>query len=837
MFLVAFRETIKNAFAGISRCLKQIFSFKKPSHIGFPFINRLAVIFFLPILCTISTFAGESTNTYVLADFNRAGALDKWYLKHTAAETLQKSKTDSAMIAHIRFPRWRPGRGKWPAAILNFRNGGFTICDWQPYQSLAFEVFNHNAAPAELKLRLDDVDGQQAIRVFSLPGERTTQCEVTLAALGDEIDVANIVHFNLYMTQPAADYTLALGEIRLQAEALDLEKMQFRRDPFSGGRVQVHARFNRRAWIEVMVLDTAGKEVTRHQVFSDRLVWQQQANLSSGTYQVELWGFDLDWHGPGLQRTLGSFEVVAENERREVAAWSEPTTRKVMLHSRPQTDQAVAFWDTAVVENQGMPLRIEMAQNEYEGVQAVFLNRATDAIFLFAIEDLKHGVSDKAFPLQQSAVYQVGYVRTEAPGIYPVDFIGWWPDPLLVADSLQATAGECMPVWIHLKSTRSTEPGPYRGRLGVWRDGTRLGSLPLEVQVYNATLPDTTTVRTAFSFYSDMLERIYDPDTAAGMYGQYSDFISDHRLNLTHLYRRTPPAIKEVTDLLDQGRLNAFNLLYLPPDDYSADQLERLAEKIEPLVEELRRRGLMRRAYIYAFDEANPERFEALRRAFGFFKERFPDIQTMATARDPSFGLESSLDAVVDIWVPLPPAYNLASAQAARRRGREVWWYICVSPQHPYANWFVEYPALEARLLWWMSYQQRVPGFLYYSANRWPNQNEPLRLLDGNRTNWNPASYKTANGDGCLFYGGPEGPVTTIRLENVRDGIEDYELLHLLSERLADQGAASRQFCNELIASLTEFSNDPDRFAAVRSRLLKALAQTTDHVPGLDRVD
>lgn len=38
-----------------------------------------------------------------------------------------------------------------------------------------------------------------------------------------------------------------------------------------------------------------------------------------------------------------------------------------------------------------------------------------------------------------------------------------------------------------------------------------------------------------------------------------------------------------------------------------------------------------------------------------------------------------------------------------------------------------------------------------------------------------------SNGDGCLVYPGPDGPSASLRLKCVRDGIDDYEYLHLLS--------------------------------------------------------
>ena len=190
---------------------------------------------------------------------------------------------------------------------------------------------------------------------------------------------------------------------------------------------------------------------------------------------------------------------------------------------------------------------------------------------------------------------------------------------------------------------------------------------------------------------------------------------------------------------------------------------------------------------------------------FGYFKERYPEVRTITTAIDPSLGIDTGLNEVVDVWVPSMAHYDPVAAAGARALGSEVWWYVYISPPHPFANWFVEYSALEARLLWWMSYQQGVTGFLYYYLNRWPNQDLPLSLdAPQNRTNWNPASFGTANGDGCLIYAGPNGPISTVRLENIRDGIEDFELLHMLAARRGDGGAESRILCDFLVKTFDQ---------------------------------
>ena len=44
------------------------------------------------------------------------------------------------------------------------------------------------------------------------------------------------------------------------------------------------------------------------------------------------------------------------------------------------------------------------------------------------------------------------------------------------------------------------------------------------------------------------------------------------------------------------------------------------------------------------------------------------------------------------------------------------------------------------------------------------------------------------SGDGLMFYPGRSGPLTSLRLANVRDGVQDYELMKL-AEAKAGRGA------------------------------------------------
>ena len=132
-----------------------------------------------------------------------------------------------------------------------------------------------------------------------------------------------------------------------------------------------------------------------------------------------------------------------------------------------------------------------------------------------------------------------------------------------------------------------------------------------------------------------MLTQVYGVEQLGAIERRYMDFLVDHRLNPDHLYRRQPPSLEVLADYARQGRLNAFNLLYIDAEqEYDRDGLIALAQRLDPLVAHLDSLGLMDRAYIYGFDEVESGEFTALERVFAFVKNRYPGLRTATTARD-----------------------------------------------------------------------------------------------------------------------------------------------------------------------------------------------------------
>jgi chemotaxis methyl-accepting protein methylase len=78
-------------------------------------------------------------------------------------------------------------------------------------------------------------------------------------------------------------------------------------------------------------------------------------------------------------------------------------------------------------------------------------------------------------------------------------------------------------------------------------------------------------------------------------------------------------------------------------------------------------------------------------------------------------------------------------------------------------------------------------------------------------------------GDAFIVYPDRAGKsvYSSIRLETMREGIEDYELLKQLQHK---SPATAEQLSQTVIASFTEYVRDPRTFREVERRLLEALS-------------
>ncbi|MHC4498175.1 MAG: immunoglobulin domain-containing protein, partial [Planctomycetota bacterium] len=499
---------------------------------------------------------------------------------------------------------------------------------------------------------------------------------------------------------------------------------------------------------------------------------------------------------------------------------------------------------------------LSLARNEHEAFQVVVWSDQALSDVNVSISSLE-GVNG-AGPFNGTAqVWLVGHVDVTDDPIddlnitepsYLIGYTGWWPDPLLTfTQTCNINANDRVAFWVDVATLSDTPPGDYTATVTVSATGQTPVTLQLNLQVWDFEIPATSSLPTAFSCDLWMASYLYGSRFGdEGMKFLFWDMQLDHRLNITHLYKNTPDPMTDIDYWFARGE-TMFNASKVPTADEPA---------LANLYNTFNSQGRLDQLYVYGYDEATPDKFQEMYDTFSHIHNTYPGLRTMTTAYDMSFGTSTStsfLRPVVDIWVPWTPSYDMDAAEALRAEGKDMWWYIAVGPRHPYANFLIEYAAIESRLLLGaMSFKYGPGGFLYYSVANWPIAFQIGPITSGPYTNWDPrtiwheSKQGWASGDGSLFCPGPDGPIPTIRLENIRDGLEDYEYLTKLKEitRIVNRCPTSpdqQTFVSEanallavpdtIVTSVATYTRDSQAFYSYRDQLVQKIFEGEALVP------
>ena len=789
---------------------------------------RLALITLLALAAILPAARSQEAirKTQTLSDFTREADRARW-------NTWGGVRADAAAPGRFTFPQWKAGTDEWPAIRLPLRDGLPT--NWSGLDVLVLEAHNPLAEAVDVALYIGDPESENTSRHFMLePGDSAIRFPVYEM---ERVNVARLNEFRIFLTRPTVDTPFTFRSLRLE-EDLD-------------GRLATSE--NRLSWVR----DGAAREG-----YPSLLAGVAAAGAR---LRAELANAKTVGAREALRPDIVAFEkATLQTARRAV---SEVRMRRDWDRLHPLAPYALGFASSmekifpsdipfsAHVAREG---EISLAGNESEALQLLILagpkglEDVTVEVGPLTRED---GGTDERFPAEGVRVAPVGFVETKTPP-YRADYVGWHPDPIL--DFLKAfdvRPGEMQPVWIALKAPDGLRSGTYRGEVTVRPANGPTQTVGLRATVWGFDLPKETHLRTALSFRKEMIAQVYGRDDPE-MVQRYEDFMLAYRMNPDNIYR-TPSAAAaaaggnpyltvppSMEDLLrwDKAGMNAFNILYVvKPKDlqagapYPPEQKRQILEMLDTVIPQYKAHGLYEKAYVYGFDEVHADSHNAMSDIFGAIRQKYPDLPILTTAYDATYGEASKLP-MVDNWVPLTSAYHPDRVAKAREQGKDVWWYICVVPKAPYANILIEYPAIDGRVLMGLQTAKYQPGgFLYYAVNRWPLSKKPI--TDGPYTDWPTRSFWELNGDGSFMCAGPDGPLSTIRMENMTDGIEDNEYFWLLREeqkklkgmtgpaaaRALRQVDSALEIGDDLVKSLTEFTKSPEAVLARRRQAAEAI--------------
>ena len=435
----------------------------------------------------------------------------------------------------------------------------------------------------------------------------------------------------------------------------------------------------------------------------------------------------------------------------------------------------------------GTSMSLEAARNEYESFQVAVLpdvGRTCRRVTLTA-EDLQLDGGQATIPRGQVTIYRVGYVQTNRAR-YPSLYTGPWPDPLLPNGALEITGSDLGLFWVEVHVPRNAAPGRYHGRLRLDVDGIST-SIQVSLLVHAFALPDRVpwpiTVWTIPQWPSG--ERMMP---------------ADYRLLLGELLAHgiDPLSVgKDFVDLRsDDFRTLDENLEFCLARGQQMFEIPNGGDKpaqLKPLVQHLRKKGWLSKAVVYSNqDEPSESQLESHNIPFHRqIRSLYPDLRVFLASQ-----YFPRIDEACDIWVTDVSTGRGAAFAGEHHGAASLWFYYCHMPLHAdFARPLVEAPnmeldneAIEHRLTLWLAWKYQTTGMFIWSGN-----NEWI-AKDVDRTDWQKTGWKLSdrpypyplggvhNGNGYLIY---PGPVPSIRLKLLRDGLEDYGYLTELKKRAA----------------------------------------------------
>jgi hypothetical protein len=289
---------------------------------------------------------------------------------------------------------------------------------------------------------------------------------------------------------------------------------------------------------------------------------------------------------------------------------------------------------------------------------------------------------------------------------------------------------------------------------------------------------------------------------------------------------------------------------------YTEDQPEYdilLGKYLKGIESHLKEKGWLDKAYVYWFDEPEEKDYAFVMNGLQKLKRHAPGLRRMLTQK-----ADEALVGGPNLWCPLTPHLNVPLTESRREAGDQFWWYVCCVPKAPYATLFIDKPGTDMRLWLWQTWQNNVGGILIWETTYWTSaaaytdparpQNpylDPMSWVSDYEAQPN-MKLPWGNGDGRFLYpplaaadgraGRPvlDAPVDSIRLEMLRDGIEDYEYFVILKKLLAEKKSqlpAARYaeyeqlltVPKEISESLTTFTHDPALMERHRDKLARAI--------------
>jgi len=494
------------------------------------------------------------------------------------------------------------------------------------------------------------------------------------------------------------------------------------------------------------------------------------------------------------------------------------------------------------------PIRLYGARNEYVSFQIMVTAKQGDVSDVTPHPGALRGPPG-VIPVSAFHLYREAYLRITQPSDADGS-AGYWPDGLIPIgrDPIVGQLRDGAPfsvredgtqgVWVDIHIPLHQHPGTYSGLITVHSSDPGRVDVPVTLTVWNFGIPSQSSLVTAFGFDSGMYQghfgRSWSTPKVVRLTDLYAEAALEMRISLFRINVASPEYTFDAqTRRLSTVNWDPWNSTEAPANNGTLDPTHRrftaIALPTPSNLSDLQHnydaedvvfwrataryyayRGWLGRAFFYYDDEpSTPADFALAKLHATLLHEADTRLRYLLTTP-----YRKDLAGYVNIWAPNINEYDQAGYPpppvyaAAQRAGDQVWWYDSDGSvgDGQWPDMFVDHPAMNQRVLAWMTWKYGLQGFLYYDT---------VYAYSAGGNAWANLYEFGDNGDGTLFYPGKPSviggttdiPCFSIRLMLIRQSLQDYEYMRLL--KLYGHVALANKAVNAVVQSSDDFAHNP----------------------------
>jgi len=439
-----------------------------------------------------------------------------------------------------------------------------------------------------------------------------------------------------------------------------------------------------------------------------------------------------------------------------------------------------------------------------------------------------------------------------------------FPEFLMDDSLISISQGIYLPIWLTVQIPENARAGLYAGEVTV-KTNRGEGTLPMVIEVFPLVLPAERHLNIVEWYSTDGFARFHGieeeySEAWFSMLGKYAENMVAHRQNTFRVpmssiqIRRTKSGSLEFDfslfdriarvfwntgrmDYLETGFLTEFGeeawfsteiLLkdILVSDTETGEKVEMKGEYVIPHLlpafeNHLQQQGWLDKTLFHIKDEPSIHNALAWKKMSSYIHQYAPSLRRI-DAIETSFLLD-------EIEIAVPKLDALASWYDSfsrwQQEGNELWFYtVGIYQASCLPNKTIDMPLIDTRIMHWLNYKYDAAGYLHWGWNRW---NEDPFVDAGQHL-----------GDGWHVYPAREGVLNSLRWEQMRNGIQDYEYFWMLEDRIdslkaslgsgftwIDPSQRGKEIANAVVMSFAAHTGDPHVLYQAKREIIREILE------------